>query len=119
MGIQLESFLQTKLQAASATIEELLYQRRTGLVPEKNVVIGASKALMAIQANAINFNKELLRIVESRRIEVYYGTKINFSSSNIEKFSTWQLVKALFIRDVDAYSITRPTLDLQLPRRRR
>jgi hypothetical protein len=119
LGLHLESSLQTKLQMASATVEELLHQRRAGKTPEKNAVRGASSALSTIQANAINFNKELLRIVESRRVEVYYGTRIAFTSANIEKFSTWQLVKALFIRDVNAYSITRATLDLQLPRRRR
>jgi hypothetical protein len=119
LGINLESSVHTKLQTASATIEELLNKRRAGVTLEKNVVKGASGALSAIQANAINFNKELLRIVELRRSEVYYGTRIAFTLANIDKFSTRQLIKALFIRDINAYSIMRPTLDLYLPRRRR
>lgn len=118
LGLQLESSVQTKLQVSSATIEELLNKRRGGVIAEKSEVRSAGAALSSIQANAINFNKQMLRILESRRVEVYYGTKIAFTLGNIEKFSTWQLVKALFIRDVNAYSITRPTLDLQLPRRR-
>jgi hypothetical protein len=119
LGPQLESSVQARLQAASATIEELLYKRRAGVVPEKDTVRSASEALSSIQARAINFNRELLRIVESRRVDVYYGTRIDFSAVNLDKFSTWQLVKALFIRNINAYAIMRPTLDLQLPRRRR
>jgi hypothetical protein len=119
LGPQLESSVQARLQAASATIEELLYKRRAGVVPEKDAIKSASESFNSIQAHAINFNKELLRIVESRRVDVYYGTRIDFSIINLEKFSTWQLVKALFIRDINSYAIIRPTLDLQLPRRRR
>jgi hypothetical protein len=119
LGIHLESSIQTRLQGASSTIEELLYKRRAGVVPENTAVRSASAALSAIQAHAINFNKELLQIVESRRYEVYYGTRIYFSVANLDRFSTGQLIKALFIRDINAYSIVRPTLDLQLPRGRR
>ena len=119
LAIRLESTVQTKLLAAGATIDELVYQTRSGDIPSKYTVASALKALNSIQASAINFNKQLLQFVENRRIDVYYGTRVDFSVGNLAKFSTWQLVKALFIRDVNSYSITRPTLDLQLPRRRR
>jgi hypothetical protein len=119
LGIRLESTVQTKLQVVGASIDELVYQTRCGNIPNKYAVTNALKTLNSIQVRAINFNKELLRIVEIRRIEVYYGARIDFSVGHLEEFSNWQLVKALFIRDVNSYSITRPTFDLQLPRRRR
>jgi hypothetical protein len=119
LAIRLESTIQTHVQAAGTTIDELVYQKRSGNIPNKSVVINTIKTLNSIQARAINFNKRLLHAVELRRMEVYYGTKITLAAANLERFSTWQLVKALFIRDVNSYSITRPTLDLQLPRGRR
>jgi hypothetical protein len=114
----LESIVQKKLQFAGANIDECVYQRRIGGT-SKDTAKNTLKMLHSIQANAINFNKKLLRIVEARRVEVYYGTRIDFSVTTLEKFSTWQLIKALFIRDVNLFSVTRPTFDLQFPRGRR
>jgi len=115
----LESSVQQTMQGASVRIDELVYQKRSGTVIKRELITNTQKTLNSIQARAINLNKRLLRIVELRRIEVYYGTRIAFSLGTLDRFSNWQLIKALFIRDVNSYSITRPTLDLQLPGRRR
>jgi hypothetical protein len=119
LAARLEASIQEKLARTGGNIDELVYQRRLGNAPDKNSVANLLRTLNTIQGRAINFNKDLLRIVEIRRMEVYYGEKVGFSLDNLGKFSTWQLVKALFIRDVNAFSIVRPTLDLQLPIRRR
>lgn len=119
LAARLESSIQDNLVKAGANIDELVYQRRLDHVPDKTRVANVLRTVNTIQGRAIKFNKELLRIVQVRRRQVYYGEKIDFSLYNIEKFSNWQLVKALFIRDVNSFSIVRPTLDLELPFRAR
>ena len=119
LATQLESSIQKPLQESGSQIEELVYQKRSGKTIDRSSIVNVLKMLNKIQGRAINFNKKLLGVIEARRMEVYYGRKIQFSLVNLEKFSTWQLVKALFIRDVNSFSIVRPTLDLDLPLRSR
>ena len=111
--------IQNSLVAIGSQIDELIYLKKSGKQIEDYEVREILKRLNKIQGKAINFNKKLLGVVESRRMEVYYGVKVQFSLYNLEKFSTWQLFKALFIRDVNSFSIVCPTLDLYMPFRRR
>lgn len=67
--------------------------------------------LLHLHAITLAFNKKILNIVMSQRSDIFYGTKIQFSANNLEKFSTWQLFKALWISDVHRYSIIRTPLN--------
>jgi hypothetical protein len=116
---RLESRLHERLAAAGRRIDELVYKRRRGDPVDKNSISEILKTANSIQGSALKFNKDLLRIVETRRAEVYYGTRVKFSADNLARFSTWQLVKALFVRDINSLSILCPTLDLKLPVRGR
>jgi hypothetical protein len=119
LDIRLESWIHIPLSKAGNQIDELVYQKQAGKTIGKSDITNITAKLNKVQGSAINFNKELLGVVEARRMEVYYGRKLQFSLGNLEKFSTWQLVKMLFVRDVNSFSIVRPTLDLDLPLRRR
>jgi len=116
---RLESAIQQKLVRTGSNVDELVQQRLTGRAIDRQIIGDIMRTINLIQGSAISFNKELLRVVEARRTEVYYGKRVGFSLNNLDKFSTWQLVKALFVRDVHSFSIVRPTLDLHLPLRGR
>jgi hypothetical protein len=116
---RLDSRIQARLARTGRVIDEMVYRRRRGEAVDKRAIGEALTAVNSVQGTALKFNKELLRIVERRRIEVYYGTRIRFTAANLERFSTWQLIKALFMRDINSLSVLCPTLDLDSPIRGR
>lgn len=111
MAHRLESSLQVEFVNLSTSIDKLLHDRQAGGAPSKREIEAVGSKLSNLQGRVINFNKEMLRTVEGRRSEVYYGEKVPFTSGNLAAFSTWQLIKALFIRDINSFSITRSALD--------
>ena len=108
---RLEESIQAKLVSIGATIENLAANRAPGVRIQRTNANRVENELLAIQGQAISFNKELLRVVRSRRTDVYFGTPIKFSPHTVNRFSTWQLVKALFIRDINSLSIVRAPTD--------
>lgn len=109
---KLDSVIQRKLRITGQNIDALVHQRRDGCPVEKKQTVDILEQLDSIKAKARNFNKDLLDFVERRRKKVYYGEKILFSQWTLNRFSTWQLFKALFIREINSYSIICPALDL-------
>lgn len=108
----LERTVQDKLVAVSLEIEAVKLKKASDtqhVSPEQMKRIQAG--LIHIQANARLFNRSLIRLVEKKREQVYFGTKIKLNPSNFQHFSNWQLFKALFVRDVASFSITRTSLD--------
>lgn len=108
---RLEETIQSKLVSAGAIIEDLAVNRAPGVRIRRADANRVERELLAIQGQAISFNKELLRVVRSRRTDIYFGKPIKFSPQTVNRFSTWQLVKALFIRDIDSLSIVRAPTD--------
>lgn len=111
LALRLENSIQVELVNTGAAIEDLVKARKNGASISKRQVGGIENQLNAIQGRAISFNKHLLGVVKSRRVDVYYGQRFQFSLANLKHFSTWQLVKALFIRDIDSLSVGRASLD--------
>jgi len=107
----LESSIQLTLVEIGANIEDQLRRRNAGDNADKKSVIKIQNRLNAIQGKAISFNKSMLRIVETRRTEIYYGRRIELNEWTLEQFSTWHLIKALFVRDINSYSIIRSSID--------
>jgi hypothetical protein len=111
LAIRLERSIQAELVKTGATIENLVVNRRPGAsIPQKEA-IRVENELNAIQGKAIAFNKQLLDVVHSRRTDIYFGKPLTFSPQTLKYFSTWQLFKALFIRDVNSLSIVRAPMD--------
>lgn len=107
----LESEIQALLVTISEKLDRLLAERSKGNPVSARSLAALDHELTSIQGRAINFNKEMLRRVVSSRTEVYDGKSLDFTRANLAHFSTWQLVKALFVRDIDSLSITRSPLD--------
>jgi len=110
-AIRLEKSIQAELVKTGATIENLIVNRKAGAPIPENQASRVENELIAIQGKAIAFNKQLLSVVHSRRTDVYFGKPLKFSPQTLNYFSTWQLVKALFIRDINSFSIVRAPMD--------
>ena len=108
---QLETSIQKEFIEIGDAIERLLTTRRAGDSLPLGEVTRIDRRLNNLQGKAIAFTKRLLTELRNRRVDVYYGKKIRFRPENLGYFSTWQLIKALFVRDVDALAIGRASLD--------
>lgn len=111
LAFTLEKSIQAGLVKTGATLENLIVNHKAGASISKSQVAGVERELIAIQGKAIAFNKKLLVVVHSRRTDVYFGKPLKFSPENLKYFSTWQLVKALFVRDINSLSIVRAPMD--------
>lgn len=111
LAVRLETSIQAELVKTGANIENLAAKRKVGASLHKNQSIQVENELNAIQGKAIAFNKCLLDVLHSRRVDVYYGKRLEFSPQNLKHFSTWRLIEALFVRNIDSLSVIRPPLD--------
>jgi len=112
LALRLENSIQASLVKIGAALEALAIEQGSGApVSSKSQYTQLEDALNGLHGHAITFNKCLLDLVHSRRADVYYGKRLKFSRENLAHFSTWQLVKALFVRDIDSLSIIRTPLD--------
>jgi hypothetical protein len=111
LSYRLERSLQKRLVATGAIVEDMARTCAMGNQVAKGLAIKVENDLNDIHGRAIIFNQELLQLVKSRRTDVYFGTRIKFKRSNLARFSTWYLIKAIFVRDIDSLSVTRASLN--------
>jgi hypothetical protein len=116
-SIKLED-IQTKLNAASGLIDNVIKSRSVSSSKDRGTLKPSLKSLNSIQAAYSNFSQSLLNRVETKRFEVYYGKYVPYNRCNLKFFSTWQLAKALCVRNVESHHILCSTLDLRFPARR-
>lgn len=106
---QLEKYLHGPMRQQSVVLDANIQQKNADEAwREMNSV---TKSLNKINGDALNFNQALLNRVHLLRKQIYFPERIRFTRGTIQKFSTWQLVKAVFITDVDGMSILRSPLD--------
>jgi hypothetical protein len=110
-AMRLEQSIQQALAVTGRKIERAASSQLGNSVVPKQLTAEIEKELATIQGRAISFNKALLDYVDSKRSKVYFGTRIQLSAGTISEFSTWHLIKALFVRDVNSVSIVRTSLD--------
>lgn len=103
---KLESELHNPMRRASVEIDKALHDtiHRQKLVP-------VIYQLNSITRSALNYNERLLREVHNFRRHIYFPEKIYFSRDTMFHFSTWQLVKAIFVADVNRISVIRSPLN--------
>lgn len=111
LALCLEDSIQADLVRVGADIEYLAAKHKISAPINKNQSSRIVSDLNKIQGSSISFNKHLLNVLHSRRVDVYFGKRIPFSPENLQHFSSWQLIKALFIRDVNSLSVVRAPSD--------
>lgn len=111
LALRLENSIQAKLVRVGADIESLYARRKAGTPINEHRSNQINADLNKVQGSSISFNKKLLEVLHSRRVDVYFGKRIEFLPENLQHFSSWQLVKALFVRDINSLSIVRAPTD--------
>jgi hypothetical protein len=108
---RLEHKIQHELVRIGGNLENLAKERLAGKSITKGAPSSIEAELNQVQGKSITLTKELLAELRTRRTDVYYGKRLPFSPENLRHFSTWQLIKALFVRDIDSLSVVRALLD--------
>lgn len=116
---RLEGDLQSRLVNIGMLVDRIITDRKSDHPISSSRVDFALTSLNSLQGMASRFSRDLLKLVEARREEVYYGVYIEYRPRNLHRFSTWDLVKSLFVRDIDSYAILRPAVDSDFPSGRR
>jgi hypothetical protein len=107
----LEQYIQNALVETGLKLERLVRTHESGQPITTLQRDALEREINRIQGAAINFNKVLLVEVLAKRADVYYGRRMAFTQENFKYFSTWKLVKALFVRDIDSLAVSRTPLD--------
>jgi|WetSurMetagenome_2_1015567.scaffolds.fasta_scaffold24954_3 hypothetical protein len=111
----LEETLQTGLVSAGARIEAAVRRRRAGKPHPPGERTAIERDLNRLQGRINAFNRDLLGKLDRVRREIYFGQSIPYNTYWLDDFSTLDLIKALFVRDVDGHSIVRPLAHPKLP----
>ncbi|MGI0134051.1 MAG: hypothetical protein ACREBW_03735 [Candidatus Micrarchaeaceae archaeon] len=106
---KLESKLHRPMQVQGSAIDKVVREMDQGCALSGLVSIGCG--LEIINKSSIMFNESLLREVHELRVKIYFPKRIKFAPYTMYKFSTWQLIKAIFVTDVNRISIIRSPLD--------
>ena len=109
----LERRIHDPFQAVGAELEAMVRVRRRGKQPDAAKIAKIDRRLNDLQGEIFVFNRDLLRIVENLRERIYFGRTVKYSKENLAVFSTWQLIKALFVSNVDTHSIIGAPSDLR------
>jgi hypothetical protein len=109
--VDLERRIHEPFQRVGARLEAMVKSRRRQQPLSRSETVSLENQLNDLQGVSFQFNRDLLRVVENKRTIIYFGDSMDYSRSNIGKFSTWQLIKALFVSDVDAHTVARSSLD--------
>ena len=68
-------------------------------------------ALSQINGACIRLTNEILQQAKRKHGSMYKEMRLSYTIGNIDKYSTWQLIKALFIKEVNSFSVVRSPLE--------
>lgn len=104
---RLEIELHCPMRRQSGAIDNVLDEK---VEKGKNLVVIRSE-LDKINADSLKFSNDLLARINHVRNRIYFPEKIYFCRDTTKFFSTWILIKAIFVVDVDRVSVVRSPLD--------
>lgn len=106
---ELESNLHDPMRKEGAKIDICL--NRGDEQTNKRELGSVIKNMERVNLSALDFNKSLLKRVHRLRRRIYFPERVLFSRDTMHKFSTWMLIKAIFIVDINRITIIRSPLD--------
>jgi hypothetical protein len=109
----LERLIHEPFQQAGADLERLVRHRRNGTKVSAKQRSDLERTFNQLQAASWEFSRDLMRAVEQKREDVYEGEHVGFHRYTMDRFSTWELIKALFVREIDSFSVRRTSSDLR------
>lgn len=104
----LEHGVQVNFYRSGRFIERAIRARRNNKNVSEDVRNAIRKEMRILNASLTNMLRTMNRILSERKKIIGYGQKIYYKDGDLEKYSTLDLVKFLFARDVLAIYIIRP-----------
>lgn len=111
----LERRIHNEFRHSGVKLEAQVRVVLAGSMPSRASIAECQKSLNALTGEIDSFLRKLVRETEQRRQETYYGRKLKYRLADIRLFSNFELLKLLFVSDIDGYSVVRPTFDLPSP----
>ncbi len=119
MVTRLEEGIQKRFVTIGSQLEFAVRERLQGNLPGMAAIAGLRQQLNAAMGVIDDFNRDMLRLVEDVKKETYFGIEFDLSPRTLERFSTLELIQALFKKRMQTYSVIRTTADLGEPKRGR
>ncbi|MES1940757.1 hypothetical protein T5B8_10962 [Salinisphaera sp. T5B8] len=110
--IELEKKFQMRLRSVSEEIST--YLSAHSVHSEKSLAQLAQET-HSVQIDAQHFIAKLLSQAEEDRKAIGKGAKLKFEPSKFRYFTTFELFKALFVRDINRHTICRSPVDPTFP----
>ncbi len=107
----LERKIQQRFFTAHHLIASAVRKIEAGGKVESQTLLPLTSCLATLRGVTSRFNEQMLRSLQCRRADTKIGRRVYFTENNLHQFSTWQLIKALFVRDIYSLPIMRPPLD--------
>lgn len=112
---KLESTIHLPFQTIGTMLEQGVRARRQGTFIATQDKHQIEDILRGLNVANAQFNRNLLRTIDEKRKSVYFGRQLEYTETNLSKYSTWELIKALFAGDVNSYAIICAPSDSRFP----
>lgn len=112
---QLEGELQQSFLNAGLRLERLTKSRLANGTTDKLLVDQLRLEFFDLSRVLFRFNRSTLAAVQKQKSRTYYGVEIILAKSTLDKFGTWELLKALFQSWEKPLRVVRPAADLGPP----
>ena len=110
----LENYIHKRFYTVGIQLEKSIRRRRALSIkidPQPEMEI----SLNNLEGRLFRFNRDLVKLMERRRQEIYYGVKIPYDAYNFRQLSTFELLQLLFKPRADIHGVFRPSFDLTPP----
>lgn len=111
----LEDSIQSPFQKLGVLLDEQIRSVEADRPQNPAALYKIQQYLNSINTENTRFIRNLLRAVEMKRNAVYLGRTLPYHLEYIEQYSNVELIKSIFIRNVDSHAILCPPSDIRFP----
>ncbi|MFC3102311.1 hypothetical protein [Salinisphaera aquimarina] len=107
----LEHVIQPLFVQANSSINKIISAHRGDVRSAEIAGIKADGELNSIQGHAGQFVDHVQTLLQETRTRLFGVNRVVPTATNLQRFTTWELFKLLWIRDIDSFSVTRSPVD--------
>jgi hypothetical protein len=111
----LEHVVQRHFSELGHELERLTKARLNAQEVQRRVVSEFDLKMRSFSNTLFQFNRDVLHLVRLQKVRTYYGAPLHLTRKSINKFSAWELFKALFQSGIEPYSVIRTPSELGPP----
>ena len=112
---ELEDQLQHSFLDAGLRLERLTKARLATGRADKKLAHDLLLEFFDLSRTLFTFNRNTLAVVQRQKSRTYYGVEIVLTRQTLDKFGTWELLKALFQPGIKPFRVIRPAADFGPP----